>query len=532
MDSTVPVDSDNRRIARAAGTVMAAFLFSSLVGVVRGMVISNAFGTSVELDAFNAANRVAELLFNLVAGGALASAFVPTLTGFLTRADRRGAWQLASAVVNLVFLILVLASSLAAFLAPQIVRNILFVLVPDFNPAQQALTVTLLRIMLPSVAVFSVSGLLMGILNAHQVFLVPAVAPAMYSLGMIFGTLALSPMLGINGLAWGVVIGSVLHLLVQLPSLFRLKGVHFYLTLGRRNRVVGEVVRLMAPRVLGVAVVQLNFIVNTIIALSLPEGSVSAVTLAFTLLLMPQMAIAQSAAIAALPTFSAQVARGRVEDMRSSLTATLRAVLVLATPASIGLILLRQPLIEILYQRGAFTTHSTELVAWALLWYAVGLVGHSLVEITSRAFYALQDTLTPVKVGVAAMGLNVVFSLAFSKWFTAIGWMPHGGLALANSTATTLEMAALLFLMRRRLHGLEGIGLRVSLLQVTISTLAMALVVSGWLWATGGLTKLVSLAGGVLIGAAVYAVAAYLLRMPEVLAMIKIVMERLKQRRL
>jgi putative peptidoglycan lipid II flippase len=529
MDSSAPLQTANRQIVRAAGTVMAAFIFSNLVGLARGVVVTNAFGTSVDLDAFNGANRIAELLFNLVAGGALASAFVPTFTGFLTRTDSRGAWRLASAVVNLVFLVLALVSTLAAFLAPQIVRYILFMLVPDFNPSQQALTVALLRIMLPSVAIFSVSGLLMGVLNAHQIFLIPAVAPAMYSLGMIFGTLALSPCIGIAGLAWGVVIGASLHLLVQLPSLFKLKGVNYQLTLGFGNRVVGEVIRLMAPRVLGVAVVQLNFIVNTIIAFSLPEGSVSAVTWAFTLMLMPQMAIAQSAAIAALPTFSAQVARGRLEDMRSSLAATLRVVLLLALPASVGLILLRYPLVALLYQRGAFTPHSTEMVAWALLWYSAGLVGHSLVEIVSRAFYALHDTRTPVKVGVVAMGLNVVLSLGFSKWFAAIGWMPHGGLALANTTATALEMVVLLALMRRRLHGMEGARLWLGLRQTAAAALAMGLAVQGWLWAVGSMNKLVGLAGGVVIGVAVYVLAVYLLRVPEVISVLRMAAARLKR---
>ncbi|MBG0771085.1 MAG: hypothetical protein H0S82_05215, partial [Anaerolineaceae bacterium] len=259
--------SANQQIARAAGTVMAAFIISNLVGVVRGIVVTSAFGTSVEMDSFNAANRIAELLFNMVAGGALGSAFIPTFTGFLTRDDRKGAWKLASGVINLVFLALILISILSWIFAPQIVRYGLFLLVPDANVGQAALTISLLRTMLPSVVIFGISGLVMGILNAHQVFLIPAIAPSMYSLGMILGTWLLPHEWGIQRLAIGVVGGALLHLLVQVPKLLSLKDRTYHFFLGLHDKIVMEVFKLMGPRLLGVAVVQLNFIVNTIIAL-------------------------------------------------------------------------------------------------------------------------------------------------------------------------------------------------------------------------------------------------------------------------
>ena len=309
--------------------------------------------------------------------------------------------------------------------------------------------------MLPSAAIFALSGLVMAILNSHQIFFLPALAPAMYQIGLIFGVLALAPRLGIYGLGWGVLLGAALHLVIQLPTLLRLKG-RYSPILGLEDANVREVGRLMLPRLLGVAAVQLNFWVNTRLASSMVEGSVTGIVLAFALMLMPQAAIAQSIAIAAMPTFSAQVALGKLAEMRASLSASLRGVLLLAIPASLGLIFLRQPLVVLLYQRGEFDAFSTQLVAWALLWYAAGLIGHSLVEILARAFYALHDTKTPVLVGVAAMGLNMVFSLGFARLFAQIGWLPLGGLALANSLATALEAAALLILMRRRLGGLNS----------------------------------------------------------------------------
>ena len=519
----------NQQIARAAGTVMAAFIISNLVGLIRGIVITDAFGTSADLDSFNAANRIVELLFNLVAGGALGSAFIPTFTGFLTREDRSGAWRLASGVVNLVFLALVIISILTWIFAPFIVEEGLYLLVPDSDPVQEALTATLLRIMLPSVVIFGLSGLVMGILNAHQVFLIPAIAPAMYSVGMILGTSLLPQAWGIQRLAYGVVAGAFLHLLVQIPRLLKLRERAFNLYLGLRDKAVMKVFRLMGPRLLGVAVVQMNFIVNTIIALGQPEGSVTAITLAFSLMLMPQMAVAQSAAIASLPTFSAQVALGKHDEMRASLASTLRAVLLLAIPASVGLIILRTPLVAALYQRGAFTERSTELVAWALLWYAAGLVGHSLVEILSRAFYALHDTRTPVIVGVGAMGLNIGLSLLLSRVFEGLGWLPHGGLALANSLATGLESLALVLLMRKRLKGLQGEyvwkGVGISLL----GTGLMAGAVIGWRALFGSSSRWVELFGALGVGVVVYVGLMWAVKMPELLGMFHTLMRKIKR---
>jgi putative peptidoglycan lipid II flippase len=383
--------------------------------------------------------------------------------------------------------------------------------------------------MLPSVVIFGLSGLVMGILNAHQVFLLPALAPAMYSIGMILGTTLLPEVWGIRRLAFGVVAGALMHLLVQVPRLLRLRERTYRLYLGLRDKAVLEVFRLMGPRLLGVAVVQLNFIVNTIIALGQPAGSVSAITFAFSLMLMPQMAVAQSAAIASLPTFSAQVARGELDEMRHSLASTLRAVLLLAIPASVGLILLRTPLVALLYQRGAFSARSTELVAWALLWYAAGLVGHTLVEILSRAFYALHDTRTPVIVGVIAMGLNIGFSLLFSDLFDQIGWMPHGGLALANSLATALESVALLVLMGRRLKGMEGgyiwRGVGVSLL----GTGLMSAVVLGWLAVFGGGSRAVTVIGALVFGLTVYLGLMWALKMPELRGMVRTFAQKMKR---
>lgn len=501
-----------RQIARAAGVVMAGFVLSNLTGLVRQILVSNAFGTSAEMDAFNAAIRLPDTLFMLVAGGALASAFIPTFTGFLEKEDRAGAWQLASAVLNLVVLILSAASVLLAIFAPVVVRT---ALAPEFAPGQQALTVSLLRVLLISPAVFGVSGLVMGILNTHQHFLLPALAPTLHWIGWIVGVIFFVPRLGIHGLAWGAVLGAGLHLAVQLPGVVKLPAAQYTALRLRSGRLrsglgtpaVREVIRLMGPRLFGTAIVQLNFWINVVLSSGMPEGSLTAVTVAFAVMTMPQVVIAQAIAIAALPTFAAQVARGELAEMRASLAAVLRGVLLLSIPAMVGLILLRYPIVILLFERGEFDNESTILVSWALLWYTAGLVSHSVVEVVSRAFYALHDTKAPVIVGAAAMGLNLVLSIGLTAWFGQMGWMPHGGLALALTLSTTLEMIALLVLMRRRLGGLEGRRVLLGLGQAGLGALVMGLGIWAWLsfsyvlW----LAVLGVAVGGLIYGAVVWA---------------------------
>lgn len=507
------VSSANRQIARAAGTVMVAMVFSNLIGLLAKRLVGLTFGTGPTSEAFYAAIRLPEILFNLVAGGALASAFIPTFSGLLAKEERENAWKLASSLANLVTIILCILCLLASIFANQFVQ----VIAPGFtNPAQRQLTADLLRLLLPSSIIFGLSGLVMGLLNIHQIFLFPALAPAMYQIGWIIGVELFAPRYGVYGLAWGVVFGAGLHLLVQLPFLLRLPKLRYSPTLGLKLPEVREVVRLMGPRLFGVAVVQLNFLLNTNLASYQPDGSIPAINMAFPLMLMPEAAIAQSIAVAALPTFSLQVARGRPDEMRTSMAATLRSVLLLAIPVSMGLILLRTPLVAMVYQGQAFTSQSTDMVAWALLWYAAGLVGHCVVEIVSRAFYALHDTKTPVLIGAAAMTLNLAFSLLFSAVFSAIGWMPHGGLAFANSLATGLESAGLLFIMRRRLKGLLGWHILGAVWKSALATLVMSLCLVFFLNRFGAHSAWMIALGGTAIGGTVYAIIISLLKVEEV----------------
>jgi putative peptidoglycan lipid II flippase len=502
------MSTTQRQIARAAGLISALFAASRLLGLLREMVIGAQFGTGPELDAYLAAFRLPDMIFYLVAGGALGSAFIPTFTASLTRStDPRhlAAWRLASAVSNLALIVTSFCAVLAAILAQPLVS---YVIAPGFDPAQQAQTVQLMRIMLIAPVIFGLSGIVMGILNSFQHFLTPALAPVFYNLAIILSAWLLAPRLGVYGLAIGVVAGALAHLLVQMPALLRRRPSYSPI-LGLDNPDVREVGRLMGPRVLGLAAVQINFLVNANLASRLIPGSLSAFNYAWLIMLLPQGIVAQGIATAVFPTLSAQSARGQIDALRSTLNAALRAILWLTLPASAGLLILRRPLIQLFLERGEFTAESTALTAYALAFFAFGLVAHSLLEVITRAFYALHDTWTPVKIGIVAMVLNIVLSLLL------IRPLAHGGLALANTLATTLETMALLWLIRPRLHGIDGPSLRNTLLRSLLATAAMSVALLAVRPFLAGQPAWLVAALSLLLGVAVYASVALLVGRQE-----------------
>jgi putative peptidoglycan lipid II flippase len=422
---------------------------------------------------------------------------------------------------------IVLAGLFAIFAKP-IVASILAV---DFVPEKQALTASLMQIMLISPVIFGISGLLTGILNTHQRFLLPALAPSFYNLGIVVGVVFLSPSIGIFGAAWGVVLGAVLYALSQLPGIVALKPPRlFAFDLGHPG--VREVLRLMGPRVIGLAIVQVNFWVNILLSSGMVDGSLGALRRAFTVMLLPQGIIAQSVANAVFPTFSIYAARGDKTHLRSTLSQVLRAVLFLSLPATVGLIALRLPVVQLLYERGAFRPEDSQATAWALLFFGLGLVFHSLLEIVTRAFYAMHDTRTPVIVGGGAMLLNIVFSLTLIRVVGEPGNLvmgPFGGLALALTLSTMLETLTLLALIRPSVGGLEGRAMALSFAQAGVASGVMGLA----LWALLPLIEQVGLLigtiGAVVAGGMVFWGVAWLLGSQEARLFPNLVLQRIKR---
>lgn len=503
------------QMARAAGIVMVAFVLSRVLGLAREMAIARQFGTSLELAAYLAAFRVPDFIFYLIAGGALGSAFIPTFTEYLTVGGEDEAWELASAVFNLIGLVLTATAIAAAVFAPFLTRLI----VPGFNAETQALTAKLMRVMLIAPVVFGLSGLVMGVLHSHQHFLFPALAPVFYNLSIIGAALFLGPRMGVQGLAVGVVVGACLHLLIQAPILLRV-GARYTPAFGWNHPGVREVGRLMAPRILGLAAVQLNFIVNTILASGLGAVALPALNYAWLLMMLPQGVVAMALATVAFPTFSELAARDDWAGLRDTLSSVLRTVLYLAVPASVGLLMLRTPLIEVVLEHGAFTDASTDAVAFALQFYAVGLFAHAAVEIVVRAFYALHDTKTPVAIGLGAMALNVVLSLIL------IRPLSFGGLALANASATIGEMAILVWIIHRRLSGVDVRRFAGTVVRIAVAAGLMAATIFGFAEGLPASDPLLTTAGAISVGVVLYVGVTILIGSEEVEALLRLVKRR------
>ena len=330
--------SHSRRLVQAATLVMIFFVASRVLGLFRDIIITRQFGTTREYEAYLAAFRIPDLIFNIVASGALGSAFIPIFSTLIGRDEGKRGWQLASNVINLVLVLTTSLSIVAAIIAQPLVSATVAV---GFSPHDQLLTANLMRLMLLTPIVFGVSGIVSGILNSHHHFVLPAFAPVMYNLGIIGGAWFLAPIpsIGVFGLALGVVSGALLHLFVQLPWLVRAR-MTYTPGLGLQDDAVREIVRLMLPRTVGIAAVQINFLVNTILASTLPEGRLAALSIAFALILLPEGVIAQSIATVLFPTFSQLEASGERAALRRAFSTAFRVVLFLTIPASVGLIIL------------------------------------------------------------------------------------------------------------------------------------------------------------------------------------------------
>jgi putative peptidoglycan lipid II flippase len=507
-----------RSLAQAAALVGAAYVLSNLAGFVQRVIVASRFGTGQELDAFNAALRVPDLLFNVLAGGALASAFIPIFTGHLTNNQQPLAWALARRVAVIVFAVMSAIALVAIVLAEPITRVLI---APGFSDAQVALTASLMRIMLVSTVIFGVSGLLMGVLQSNGAFLAPAIAPALYNLGIILGAVLLSN-LGIFGPAIGVVIGALLHLSVQVPTLRQLVIGKWVTTEAQAQSPITnyqlrsdarQILLLMLPRVIGLAAVQINLIVNTRLASRMDAGAVSALNIAFAIMILPQAAIAQAIGTVLFPAISANAARGERAAFGAAITRALSVIIALSMPATVGLIVLGQPLIRLLFERGEFTAQSTAQVSFALQMFAVGLVAHSVLEVVTRGFYALKDTARPVALAVASMALNIALSVALADAFARAGWMPFGGVALANAIATTLETVALYWILARREPGIATRTIVLALGKAAVASVAMGLVLVAWLAVMG--SGAFATVAALVIGGLVYFAAAFALRSDE-----------------
>lgn len=517
------LNSRSRLVIRASLLIAVFFGLDKIVALARSVVIARVFGVSAVLDSFNAANNLPDLLFVLISGGALAIAFIPVLSEYFDQHGRESGWEVFSLVANLAFVVTGALAVVVAIFALPIVRSE-FGIAPGFDIAQQQLVAELMRLNLIATLVFSISGLIIGGLQANQHFLLPALAPSMYNFGQMFGALVLAPEvfpffglpiptlgLGVHGLVYGVILGALLHLGVQLPGLAR-HGFRWTPGLNLRHPGVAKVLALMGPRIVALGAFQATELIRDNLASRLGEGSVTALTFGWFIMQVPETIIGTAIGTALLPTLSTLAAKDDLDSLRSTLTGAVRAMTALTLPAAVALLFLARPFVRLLFEGRAFTAEDTSLVVFAAQMFLVGLVGHSLLEIAARTFFARQDAVTPTVVATAAMGVQVVLSLTLVR-VPALG---YAGLALSNSLAFTLQAITLLVILYFRLRAfdadrvLRGVGKVAVAGAVTAVALAAA---GGVLHSRGPMPQAL---GGVAVAVSVYVGVAMLLRLEEV----------------
>ncbi|MBN2148942.1 MAG: murein biosynthesis integral membrane protein MurJ [Anaerolineales bacterium] len=461
----------------ARSTLIIAFFFAveKGLGFLRQIIIARQFGLSAELDVFNAANNVPDLLFALISGGALAMAFIPVLSETLDKEGRHSAWNLFSRIANLVFLVSAAASVVIALFAEPLVDR---VITPGFSIEQRALVAELMRLNLISTLIFSMAGLVIAGLQANQHFLLPAMAPSMYDLGMFVGVLVLAPQeglrlgpitlpalnMGVRGLVYGTILGAAMFLLIQVPGLLRY-GFRWTPAVSLRHAGVVKVLHLLGPRILTVFFIHFVFLMQDNIASRLLAGSVTALVYGWLFLQVPESLIGTAVGTALLPTLSEQATRGQAEAFWQTLERSVQVLLALTLPITLLLMAGIQPVIQIL----DFDSTGTGMVVWTTRAFLVGLVGYSLIEVAARSFYARQNARIPLLASALAAVTFLVLALPLSHWLGV------AGIALSNALAYTGEAAFLFWLLYRQYGGRLHLG--TVLLRVIPASLLGALVV-------------------------------------------------------
>jgi putative peptidoglycan lipid II flippase len=529
-----PDPSPSPRLARSAAAAAAATLSSRVLGLVREMVLAQYFGTTAAMAAYNVAFRIPNLLRDLFAEGAMSAAFVPTFTKYLAASGKASAWRLANLVINGLAVITGLLVLIGIVFAEPLVR-----LIADNeytrDAAQLALTVQLARLMLPTLTFIALAAALMGMLNSLHHFFIPAFAPAMFNVVTILTAwfvVPLMPGLGIEpivAIAAGTFVGGVAQLVIQWPTL-RSEGFRYRPLLDLNDEGLKRVLVLMGPGTIGLAATQVNLAVNLWLATSQEIEAVSWLNYAFRLMYLPIGLFGVSIATAALPAVSRQHHQADLAAVRNTVSDGLSLMMMLNVPATIGLMVLAVPIVKMLFEHGVFRPTDTLATAVALQYYAIGLVGYSVVRIASPVFYALGRNRVPVTVSV----VTVLVNAALNYWLVQV--IGYRGLALGTSIAALFNAVTLLYLLRSHLDGLNGAQLFSSIARIALAAIVMGAAAFGSFralgsWLPGDPVLIQAARLALTIGAALVALAgaAWLLRIREFNQGVAVVTRRLRR---
>lgn len=500
------VEPKHRSVARSAGIVSIAVMFSRVLGLVRETVFARFFGAGFLYDAFLVGFRIPNLLRDLFAEGALSAAFVKVFTDYQLKKSEEEAWRLASLIFNALAVVLSAVTILGILLAPLLVKAITYNYLGDpvhyYPPEKAALATTLMQIMFPFILLVALAALAMGVLNTKGRFGIPASASTAFNIAsIVFGLLFAFWLSGgewefstdkiavpsnaaqwaIIGMSIGTLIGGAAQFLIQVPSLLKV-GFRFSPRLSFRDPGVRHVMRLMAPAMIGTSAVQVKVLVDTVVASGI-EGGISWLSYSFRLMQFPIGVFGVAIGTAAIPALSRLASSDNIAGFRSTLSDAIKLVFLLAIPSACGLVVLADPIIALIYQRGVFTGFDTNMTAWSLAAYSVGLSGYAAIKVMAPSFYALDDAKTPMYVSLAAILVHVPASFGFMQLFSMIGVSPerpngfgHVGVALATSTVALFNFIALTLLMRRKIGRINGREISAAFLKIVIAAAVMSAV--------------------------------------------------------
>ncbi len=518
---------ENTRVTKAAGVVGSATLLSRIFGFIRDVVIAWFFGAGLSSDAFFVAFRIPNLLRRLFAEGSLSISFIPIFTEFLSNKGKEEAFKFGRSAISFLSILLTILVLFGILLSPIIIR----IMAPGFVdlPEKFSITVTLTRIMFPYILFICLVALCMGILNVLGEFAAPALAPVFLNIAMIGSVLFISPYLKkpVIGLAIGVLIGGGLQLALQAPFLIK-KGFYFWKKTKIYHPGLKRVGILMLPAIFGSAVYQINILIGTLLASLLPEGSISYLYYADRLVQFPLGIFAIAIATAVLPSLSRQAAANDYDAVKDTFVHSMKLVFFITIPSMAGLILLREPIVALLFKRGAFDAETTRLTAYALLYYSIGLWAFSGIRIVVSTFYALQDTKTPVKIAVVSIIANIVLGIIL------MGPMKHGGLALALSISSMLNLMLLARALKKKLGSVEWRGVAKSVGKTIICSSAMCVIV--WIVSLfiiplkdiSAYRLFFGLMGSIITGLIVYGAFSFLIKSPEFYEVIAVAKKSIK----
>lgn len=462
-----------RSLGQITGFLIVMSAASRILGYVREIVLTTNFGQGDLTDAFKAAFLIPDFIYLILIGGAFSTAFIPVLSGYISRNKSDDVWDISSTILNFILISVGLGIILSFVFAPQIVEGFIG---RGYAADKQALTVYLTRIMLAQSFFMCLSGLAQGICHAYQQFFAPAIGPILYNLTIIIAGLILMPTIGIEGFAYGVVGGSFLNFAVHIPTLIRL-GVRYKPVLLWKHSGVIEFFHLALPVILGLSVIYLNNFVTQFLSSFLPSGTITLLNNANRLMQLPIGIFAIAIVTASFPLMTKMVAEQRMDDFKAQLVSGVNQIFFIMIPASAGLMVISEPLIRALYLQGLFTEENVILTASALFFYAIGIIGYSQQQMLNRGFYAIRDTRTAVLINVIIILVNILLSFVF------VGWLSFRGLALAYSLAGLLSMVLLFYLLRKKIGPMGGRRMMVSFVKTMISSGVMYFSVAIFLWA-------------------------------------------------